>query len=132
MSPPELVAGLVVGLLAGILSGLLGIGGGVIMVPALVLFLGVTQQTAQGTSLLVIIPTALSGAYTHYRHGLLRDRTPILVGLVGMAAAVGGSLLALHLDATRLRQVFALYLVFIGLRNIVSLPRRKAKEASPS
>jgi uncharacterized membrane protein YfcA len=123
VSPLELIGGVVLGVLAGVLSGLLGVGGGVVMVPAMVLLMGVDQQTAQGTSLLVIIPTALSGAITHYRHGLLRDRTPILIGLIGMAAAIGGSWLALHLDSTRLRQVFAIYLAFIGARSILSRPK---------
>ena len=123
MNPLELLTSVGLGAVAGVLSGLLGIGGGVIMVPGMTLLLGITQQTAQGTSLLVIIPTAFSGAATHYRQGLLRDRTPLIIGLIGMVAAVAGSLLALHLDSSRLRQLFALYLLFIGVRSILTKPK---------
>jgi uncharacterized membrane protein YfcA len=126
MSLEQLLLGLAVGALAGVLSGALGIGGGVIMVPALVLVMGVGQQTAQGTSLLVIIPTAISGAYSHYRHGLLRERLTLAVGVVGGAGAVLGSYLALHLDRGWLQRIFAIYLLFVGVRSVL---RRGSKEA---
>lgn len=135
MSPVQLAAGVVIGVVTGILSGLLGIGGGVVMVPAMVLAMGVSQQTAQGTSLLVIVPTAVSGALTHYRHGLLRGRLPLWLGAMGMLAAAAGSLVALNLNPARLRQVFAVYLIFIGVRSVVSrsrpAPQPPAVEEAP-
>jgi uncharacterized membrane protein YfcA len=124
----ELLEGIALGLGAGVLSGALGVGGGVVMVPAMVLVMGLTQQTAQGTSLLVILPTAVSGVYQHYRHGLLRERLTIWVGLVGAAGAAGGSFLALHTDHQRLRQIFALYLLFVGVRTLLTRPREAATQ----
>jgi uncharacterized membrane protein YfcA len=126
----ELAGGLVLGVVAGILAGALGVGGGVVMVPAMVLFMGLTQQMAQGTSLLVIIPTAISGVYAHYRHGLLRERLTIWAGLVGAFGAAAGSFAALHIEHTRLRQVFAVYLLFVGLRTLLAKPRGEAPEAA--
>jgi uncharacterized membrane protein YfcA len=128
MSPIELLGGLLVGIIAGLISGSLGVGGGLVMVPAMVLLMGVSQQTAQGTSLLVIIPTALSGAYAHYRHGLLRQRLTPAVGLLGALGTVGGSYLALHLGGLQLRRVFAVYLVIVGVRAILA----RGSGASPS
>src|SRR5207245_1601897 len=66
------VLGLAIGLLTGIVSGLLGIGGGIVMVPAMVLSLGLSQHLAQGTSLFVIVPTAAAGSVTHFRLGNIR------------------------------------------------------------
>src|SRR3989442_11941683 len=66
------VLGLAIGLVTGVLSGLLGIGGGLVMVPAMVLVLGLSQHLAQGTSLFVIVPTAAAGSVTHLRLGNIR------------------------------------------------------------
>jgi uncharacterized membrane protein YfcA len=120
MNPPEVVGAVVIGVIAGVISGALGVGGGIVMVPAMVLLMGMGQATAQGTSLVVILPTALSGAYTHYRHGLVLRRSIIMIGLVGALAAAGGGYLALHLDAQVLRRVFGAYLLLVGLRFLLT------------
>jgi uncharacterized membrane protein YfcA len=130
MTALELVGGVLLGLVTGVLSGALGVGGGVVMVPAMVLLMGVSQQTAQGTSLLVILPTAISGAYGHFRNGYLDQPVTLAVGLVGAGSAVAGSLLALNMDHTRLRQVFGLYLLVTGGRMLLSRGRRAAPETA--
>lgn len=114
----EIAVGLAVGLVAGIVSGALGVGGGVIMVPAMALLMGVDQATAQGTSLVVILPTAISGVASHMRRRNLDWWPTAGMGLAGATAALGGAYLALHVDPTRLRQVFALYLAVVGLQCI--------------
>ena len=118
MNVGEAVLTLVIGLFSGVLSGALGIGGGVIMVPAMVLLLGVQQSVAQGTSLLVILPTALSGAQSHYRRGNIDIQPTVWMGLLGAITAAAGAYLAVHIDQQRLRQVFALYLLLVGGRTI--------------
>ncbi len=109
-----------VGLISGIGSGLLGIGGGIVIVPALVLLLGVSQHAAQGTSLAVIVPTALAGSITHFRLGNLRLATAGWMALGGAAGAAAGAVAALATPDQTLRVLFATYLVLTGLRMTLS------------
>ena len=122
---PEILQLLAIGLAAGFLAGLLGIGGGVVMVPAMVLILAFDQHVAQGTSLLVIIPAALSGSYTHHRNGrlLLRDAAWIAVG--GVFGAVLGSLFALSMEDTVLQRLFAIFLLVSAVRILWPKGNRK-------
>jgi len=110
------IMGLAVGAVAGVLSGLLGIGGGAVMVPAMTLLMGLTQHMAQGTSLLVIIPTAISGSVTHFRMGNIRLQTAAWLSAGGVVGAVAGALLALASPDAILRLLFGGYLAFTGLR----------------
>jgi uncharacterized protein len=114
----EIGASLLIGLFAGMVSGALGVGGGVVMVPAMVLILGVDQAVAQGTSLFVILPTAISGVQSHYRRRNLDLQPTIWIGLMGAIFAAGGAYLAVRVDQVHLRQVFALYLLLVGLQSI--------------
>ena len=113
---------LVIGLVAGFLAGLLGIGGGLLLVPAMVLLLGFDQHLAQGTSLLVIIPAALAGSWTHYRRGRLVLRDAAILASGGIIGAVVGSLSALSIDDELLRRLFAVLVVLVAVRML--LPRR--------
>jgi uncharacterized protein len=113
---------LLIGLAAGFLAGLLGIGGGIVIVPALVLLLGFDQHVAQGTSLLVIIPAALAGSWTHYRRGRLVLRDAGFVAAGGIIGAVIGSLFALSIDDEVLARLFAVLLLVVAVRML--LPRR--------
>ena len=113
---------LAIGLAAGFLAGLLGIGGGILIVPALVLLLGFDQHLAQGTSLVVIIPAALAGSWTHYRRGRLDLRVAAFVAVGGVVGAAIGSLSALSLDDALLQRLFAVVLIVVALRMLI--PRR--------
>ena len=105
---------LAIGLVTGIVSGLLGVGGGIIMVPTMVLLLGFPQTLAQGISLAVIIPTAISGALVHHRHGNIRFRDVIMLSLGGVFGALAGSWGAVHINALILRLSFSLLLLVLG------------------
>jgi len=107
---------LVVGAVAGVLSGLLGIGGGAIMVPAMTLLMGLSQHLAQGTSLLVIIPTAIAGSSTHFRMGNIRLETAAWLSAGGVVGAVAGASLALASPDELLRLLFGCYLAVTGAR----------------
>jgi hypothetical protein len=122
----EAVLTLAIGLVSGVLSGALGIGGGVVIVPAMVLLLGVQQSVAQGTSLFVILPTALSGMQSHYRRRNLDIQPTIWLGLLGAVTAAAGAYLAVHIDQHRLREVFALYILLVGVRTIYNGVRKTA------
>ncbi len=90
-STPGLLA---LGLVTGVLSGLFGIGGGIVIVPVLVAVFGASDLLAKGTSLLVIVPTALTGTVFNVRHRLVEVRDGLAVGLAAAAASTGGALLA--------------------------------------
>lgn len=107
------------GVLSGMLAGLLGVGGGVFMVPFLVLALGATQQEAQATSLVVVLPTAIVATVVLWRRRAMDVVAALRLGAIGAAAAVAGSLLALALPGATLRVVFAAFLAAIGLRLVV-------------
>ena len=112
----ELAQLALVGVAAGFLAGLLGIGGGIVMVPAMVLLFGFDQHVAQGTSLLVILPAALTGSYTHHRNGRLVLRDAALLAAGGVIGAVLGSVFALSLEDVLLRRLFAAFLLLSALR----------------
>ena len=105
-----------IGVAAGLASGLLGIGGGVIVTPALVLGLGVSQQVAQGTALAGIVPTGLSGTLVHARLGNVDVRAARRLAGTGTLAAMAGAALATHLPQTPLRVLFAAYIGVVGCR----------------
>ncbi len=104
------------GLVIGLLSGLTGVGGGVFIVPTLVLGFGLVQRVAQGTSLVAILPTAAVGAITHYRHGNVDIRTAGWIAVAGVPAALAGAVLALWLPIRVLAGLFGLFLIYAAFR----------------
>lgn len=111
-----LVALLAVGALAGTLAGLLGVGGGVLLVPFLVLAVGMSQHEAEATSLLVILPTAVAASWALRRREVGDLPVALGLGAVGAAGAAAGALLALSLPADVLRLLFAVLLALIGFK----------------
>ena len=130
MTVVDLAIAIGVGLAAGAFAGLLGVGGGIVMVPALVLLLEQEQHVAQGTSLLVIIATAAAGTVANARRGLLDVRLATLIGAGGVAGAVVGALLATELlDAATLRRIFGVVVLLIAARLLV---RQRPAEPDPT
>lgn len=125
------VAGyVVVGAIAGGLSALMGVGGGVILVPAMVLLFGFGQHIAQGTSLLIIIPTAIVGAIRHSRHGYTQWRLGLVLGLGGILGASAGAAIALQLDGDLLQRLFGVFLLITGVRLLLGTPTRRPEPES--
>ena len=120
MTPLEILELIGIGVSAGFLAGLLGVGGGILMVPAMVLLMNFGQHVAQGTSLLVIIPAALTGSITHYRNGRLLLRDAVFLALGGAIGAVFGSVFALSVEDAVLRRLFAGLLLVSGLRIVLA------------
>ena len=105
-----------IGLAAGLLAGMLGIGGGVILIPGMVLLMGMEQQhTVQGVSLAVITLMALVGAITHYRQGNVRLRVALWIIPAAVIFSFVGGTLADMLDASLLRQFVGGVIVITGL-----------------
>lgn len=105
-----------IGVLVGVMSAMFGVGGGVIMVPFLVFAADVSQHMAEGTSLLVIVPTAIAGVVAHRKRGYVLPKPAALIAFLGAPAAAGGALLALSLDPSQLQNVFGLFVIVVGLR----------------
>jgi hypothetical protein len=121
----EIAAVLASGAVAGFLSGMMGVGGGSIMVPALVLIVGHSQYTAQGSSLLAMVPAGSVGAYTHWRLGNVVTRVlPGLIPGVFIGTFCGGSLAHL-LSEANLRLIFAAVLIWLGIRDIRAAAKKR-------
>ena len=118
---PRAAALIVVGVVAGILSGLVGVGGGAVIVPGLELLVGVGDLLARGTSLLVMIPTAVTGTWANLRHGVVDLRPGLVVGLGAVLAAPGGAAAAARISPATGTLLFDLLLLGV----VVSTLRRE-------
>lgn len=110
-----------VGLLAGTLAGLLGIGGGVVMVPVMVVVLGMAPVLAKGTSAAVIVPTALMGTIRNRRHRNTDLRTALVIGAFGAVSAVVGASIAEQLSDQVSNIMFGLLLLAVAITQLLTL-----------
>ena len=112
---------LVVGLIAGFLSGMVGVGGGIIIVPALVFFLGMTQHAAQGVSIgMLLLPVGFMAAYNYYKTNNLNMVYSLTIGLTFIIGAYVGSKVSLGIDETTMRRIFGVLILIIAIRLIFS------------
>lgn len=121
----------VTGFAIGVLSGVMGVGGGIFLVPVMVIGFGLPQHLAQGTSLAAIVPTSVAGALTHYRLGNVVVSAAILMGACGAVGVVLGALVALQLPRELLARIFGAFLLYAAYR---TWPRREeaVRPAAPS
>ncbi|MGD0917254.1 MAG: sulfite exporter TauE/SafE family protein [Thermodesulfobacteriota bacterium] len=112
---------LLLGLVAGIMSGLIGIGGGTIIVPALVFLFGLSQHKAQGTTLALLIPPiGFLAAWTYYKQGYVDLRIAILICIGFFVGGLFGAKIATRLSNVVLERVFGIALLLISLKMIFS------------
>lgn len=105
-----------IGLAAGVLGGMFGIGGGILIVPCLVLLLGFGQKKAQGTSLVALLaPVGLLGVLNYYRANQADLRAGAIIGAAFFLGAFIGSKLVLNIDDTLVRKMFALFLALVSI-----------------
>jgi uncharacterized membrane protein YfcA len=123
-----MIAAIAIGLCAGVVAGLLGVGGGVLFVPGLVIFLGLGQHQAEATSLLAIVPVAIVGTFKQDGYGNVRRHDALLMGLLSLAGAAAGVTLANALSGGALRVGFALLMVCVAIQ----LVRKAMSEQSDS
>jgi uncharacterized membrane protein YfcA len=117
-----------IGLVAGVVAGMLGVGGGVLFVPGLVFFVGLTQVDAEATSLLAIVPVALLGAWRQHRYGNVRIREGLLVGALAVPAAAAGVALVNALPERAIEVAFACLQLLIAaqlVRRALAPPSRR-------
>ena len=112
---------LLIGVAGGIAGGLLGIGGGTLYVPALVLILGVEQNVAQGISLAAIIPTAISATATNLRRGYVDGRLVATVVPAAIVLALVGARIAGKLDNDTLSRIFGVIVLYVGSRTLFTV-----------
>jgi uncharacterized protein len=110
-----LIAGSI-GLISGMASGLFGVGGGIVMVPAMILLMSVDAKTAIGTSLAVIIPTAIMGTYKHYDIGNVNWKVALALAPMAILGGFVGAWLTQPIHAEILKRAFGGLLIVVGLR----------------
>src|SRR3954452_8229322 len=111
----DIVAAIAIGFAAGVSSGMLGVGGGIIFVPGLVLVLGLSQLSGEATSLLAIVPVALVGAWRQRSYGNLRVKDGLTVGVLSLPGVAAGALLADALPERPLELAFAAVQIFFAI-----------------
>ena len=111
---------IIIGVAAGVLSGLFGIGGGILLVPALALVLGLDHVEAEATSLLAIIPVAAVGAWRQKSYGNLDARAGLTIGAFAAVAAVAGVALVNVLPVELVRYAFAVLMLYVAWRMAAS------------
>jgi len=122
---PSIVYFILIGLGAGLLSGLLGIGGGILIVPALVYLAGFSQLTATGTSLAILLPpVGLAAVLVYYRNGNVDVRAAVCIAACMFVTAWIGSRLALKVGVVYLRLLFGIFILAVGVYMIISSLKR--------
>ena len=121
MSISTFVVLIIIGLLAGILSGLVGVGGGIIMIPLLIMLLGLTQHQAQGTALFAMLPPiGILAAMNYFKQGYVKWEYAVVIALTFVIGGYLGSKLSLSLPPQTVRRVFGVVMLIGGIKLIFS------------
>jgi uncharacterized membrane protein YfcA len=117
MSTYAIIMLLLIGLAAGTLAGLVGVGGGVIIIPALVYILGFTQKEAQGTSLgILLLPVGILAAANYYKQGYIDIKAVIIISLAFVLGGFFGSKLAISISQEVMRKIFGILLLVLAIK----------------
>lgn len=117
MTTGIIIAVLLTGLLAGFISSMLGIGGGVVIVPALVLILGMSQKMAQGTSLAVLsLPVALIAAFNYHKAGYTDWKIALMMVVTFVIGGYLGSKLVVGMDMSIVKKLFAVFMIVLAVK----------------
>lgn len=121
MPASMLITLLIIGVLTGLMAGMLGIGGAIIMIPALVYFMGFSQQMAQGTSLAVMLPPiGIFAAYNYYKAGQANLKFAMILAVAFILGSYFGSKLALNIPQAMLKKIFGILLLLIAAKMLLS------------
>ena len=119
MSVSTIIILILIGVMAGVLSGVVGVGGGIIMVPALVYFLGMSQHGAQGTSLAVMLPPiGIPACYNYFKTGNLDWRYAAVIAVAFVLGGYFGSKIAITIDEKMLKKIFGSVMLIAALKLI--------------
>ena len=121
MSINEIILLIIIGFLAGIVGGTLGLGGGIIIVPALIFILGFSQHYAQGTSLAVLLfPVGILAVINYSKNGYVNFKFAAILMVAFVLGSYLGSEISVHLPEKILKKIFGLFLLLISLKMIIS------------
>ena len=121
MSVSTFIILIIIGLLAGILSGLVGVGGGILMIPLLIIFLGLTQHQAQGTALFAMLPPiGILAAINYYKEGFVKWEYAIVIAFTFLIGGYLGSKLSLSLPPQMVRRIFGVIMLLGAIKLISS------------
>ena len=121
MSTSMLLILIMIGIVTGFMAGMLGIGRAIIMIPALVYFLGITQQTAQGTSLAVMLPPiGILAAYNYYKAGQVNIKFALILAAFFLVGSFFGSKVALNIPQALLKKIFGVLLLLVAAKMLLS------------
>ena len=121
MSISTFIILIIIGLLAGILSGLVGVGGGILMIPLLIIFLGLTQHQAQGTALFAMLPPiGILAAINYYKEGFVKWEYAIVIAFTFVIGGYLGSKLSLSLPPQTVRRIFGVIMLLGAIKLISS------------
>lgn len=121
MSVSMLILLLAIGVITGVMAGMLGIGGAIVMVPALVFVMGFSQQMAQGTSLAVMLPPiGIIAAYNYWKAGQVNIKFALILAVAFLVGSYFGSKLALSLPQPVLKKIFGILLLLVAARMLLS------------
>ena len=122
---------IIVGIAAGMLGGMVGIGGGIVIVPALVYFLGFSQKSAQGTSLgLLLLPVGILGVMQYYKQGHVDFKIVAIVAIGFLAGSYFGSKIALSLPQETVKKIFAILLIIVAVK-MLFIDKRLKEDTTP-
>jgi len=125
MDANTLIILLLTGFTAGVLGGFIGVGGGVIIVPALVFFLGFSQHAAQGTSLTMMLPPiAILAVLNYYKAGEVNIKYGMIMAVAFVVGGYFGSKLSLRLDPNKVKFIFGLFMLFVAIRILVKTSKQ--------
>jgi len=117
MDIQTLIILVIIGIAAGILGGMVGVGGGIVIVPALVFFLGFSQKMAQGTSLgILLLPVGLFGVMQYYKEGYVDMKVVLIISAGFLLGSLFGSKLALSLPQDAVKKIFAVLLIIVAIK----------------
>jgi hypothetical protein len=121
MSTSVLLILIAIGIISGIMAGMLGIGGAIIMVPALVFVMGLNQHTAQGTSLAVMLPPiGIIAAFNYYKAGQVNIKFALILAAAFLIGSYFGSKFALNLPQPVLKKIFGILLILVAAKMLFS------------
>ncbi|VAW16694.1 hypothetical protein MNBD_BACTEROID01-270 [hydrothermal vent metagenome] len=121
MSTSQLIILIIVGLASGLLSGVLGVGGGIIVIPALIFILGLSQHQAQGTSLaFMVMPVGILAVWKYWKEGYVDWNFAFVLAFTFLIGAYFGSILSVHISGRTLKKIFGVLMFVVSIKMIFS------------